>query len=233
MRIYKHIITILVLANMFLMFACTNDMDISQPVEPGLEDKVSISLFTRAQDYSIPVTRGGANETGIEKTPYVLVFKVDGTSTKCIETVRAVEDLTTDKRYVLLTRQATGTYRFLILANNGTHFYFEDQRYEWSESNLETYLVGKELSYISENLLTDKLDSPQQNTVPYTSSGWDHLLPMSYLTDPVSGINDNTKIGEVGSPLQMVRGVAKLVFINEPEESHIRDNHSLQLPLNR
>ena len=75
MRIYKHIITILVLANMFLMFACTNDMDISQPVEPGLEDKVSISLFTRAQDYSIPVTRGGANETGIEKTPYVLVFK--------------------------------------------------------------------------------------------------------------------------------------------------------------
>ena len=58
MRIYKHIITILVLANMFLMFACTNDMDISQPVEPGLEDKVSISLFTRAQDYSIPVTRG-------------------------------------------------------------------------------------------------------------------------------------------------------------------------------
>ena len=113
MRIYKHIITILVLANMFLMFACTNDMDISQPVEPGLEDKVSISLFTRAQDYSIPVTRGGANETGIEKTPYVLVFKVDGTSTKCIETVRAVEDLTTDKRYVLLTRQATGTYRFL------------------------------------------------------------------------------------------------------------------------
>lgn len=217
MRIYKHIITILVLANMFLMFACTNDMDISQPVEPGLEDKVSISLFTRAQDYSIPVTRGGANETGIEKTPYVLVFKVDGTSTKCIETVRAVEDLTTDKRYVLLTRQATGTYRFLILANNGTHFYFEDQRYEWSESNLETYLVGKELSYISENLLTDKLDSPQQNTVPYTSSGWDHLLPMSYLTDPVSGINDNTKIGEVGSPLQMVRGVAKLVFINEPE----------------
>lgn len=216
MKIYKHIIPILVLVNVMLLLACTDDMDILQSVSPADGDKVSVRIFTRAQEYRTPETRGGANETRIEMTPYVLVLKIDGASAKCIEAVQAIESLAADKQYVLLTRQPTGTYRLLILANNGTYFYFEGQRYEWKESNLSNLLVGKELSYISENLLTDKFDSPLHATVPYTSNDWGHLLPMSCLTEPLNGISDDTRIGETGNPLQMIRGVANIVFLNDP-----------------
>lgn len=219
-RIYKYIIFTLTLTSIVFLVACVDDTGILTPIEPESGDKVTIEIFTRSENYQLPQTRGwGAQEgnTSIEKTPYVLVFSGNGGTATCIEIVQAVEDSGTAKRYVQLTRQKTGTFRLLILANNESYFHFEGNRYPWTIENLRTYLIDKELSYISNNLLTDKLSYPLQTTRPYTSFDWSKLIPMSYLTDPISSIDENTTLGTTDNQLNLIRGVAKIIFHNNPD----------------
>ncbi|NDV59192.1 hypothetical protein [Bacteroides sp. 519] len=216
MKIYQYILLTLTWAS--IMFAaCERDMGMSEIVDPKDEGKVTIEIFTRAQNLQLPQTRGfGAKGDSIEKTPYVLVFRGNDGDAVCVEAVKAIEYSGTVKRYVQLTQQPAGTdYRFLILANNGEYSYWEGTRFKWSEFAL-TNFKDKSLSYISDNLLTDKLGNPQI-TPPYVSEDWKYILPMSYLTGPVNGINETTKIGTTDNPIALIRGVAQIVFYNVPE----------------
>lgn len=218
MGIYKYIISMLMLLNLMFLVACVDNNDISTPIIPENDDMVSIEIFTRSQNYQLPVTRAtGAQENEIEKTPYVLVFEVGTGTLICVEIARTVEHTGTVKRYVQLTKR-DGTFRFLILANNQTHFYFDGERYEFNETNLKTYILGRDMADINGLFLTDKLDSPLQTIIPYTTTDWSSLLPMSCLTEPVNGINESTKIGEAeeSKQLELKRVVAKISFMNDP-----------------
>lgn len=212
---------------MLLLVACVHeDMNVITPGETE-EENVTIEIFTRTQKFELPETRAGANDIIVDMTPFVLVFEINGTNIICVEAVKAYQLDGIDKRYVKLTQRSTGRYQFLILANNersgvgGQQFWFQGNPYAWTEENIQI-LLNKELSYISNSFLTDKLVSPRQTEPPY-SGNWNYLLPMTYLTAPVDGISKNTKIGEpegVGNgPLNLIRSVAKISIINDPDRN--------------
>lgn len=215
--------------NIAFMVACVDEAYVDKPVIPIDKNKVTIEIFTRSQNFKLPESRGGSsNESFIEKTPYIIVFKNE----VCTEVVQAMENSDTQKRYVQLTKDSSGDFQFLILANNGTHFYWGEERKEWTVENLHACLERETLSDISNNLLTDKLESPLHTSPPYAADRWDYILPMSHLTEPpVSEINESTEIGNSGSPLELIRGLAKVVFINEPE-LYLDSESNTKLPYN-
>ena len=117
MRESKRYITVFFyLILLLFMVGCEHDVSTmgQENEEEALKEKVQIEIFARAKSYSLPPTR--ALESEVSKTPWILVFKGQGTGATFIEAVQAFEMI--NKRYVLLTEQPAGNkYQLLILAN--------------------------------------------------------------------------------------------------------------------
>ena len=108
----------------------------------------------------------------------------DEASATFVEAVQAFELI--GKRYVLLTRQPSGTkYHLLILANPQCEFYYgdADSGYEFkTESFTANLKIGvTTLSEVCSNLLTEPLAIPSQSVVPYSGEG--EKNPMSYMLE--------------------------------------------------
>lgn len=211
----KHIIYILSTMLLMLTTACENEVLLSGHPDEGetSDGKVRIEIFARANSYPIPVTKGVDDENKVGMTPWVLVFKGEGASATFIEAVQAYEVV--GKRYVVLTKQPAGSkYQLLILANPQSHFCYGSNTttYDFDESNLSALMASSNLSDVCRNLRTEPLAVAPLMGIPYGGAG--DLLPMSYLLE-VNQINEGTKIeSSDGSPLQLIRAVAKLSVAN-------------------
>lgn len=198
---------------LLLVSSCEHDTN----VVPGQgqvevpDEKVQIEIFTRASSHQLPSTR--ANETNIEMTPWVLVFKGQGSGAVFVEAVQAFE--MANKRYVILNKQPLDNkYQLLILANTQNQFYYGDATvpYIFNKVNLETKLNGVTLGIACEKLLTTPLSDAAINFLPY--SGANETIPMSYLLE-VDKIDNTTKIAtNEGGSLMLIRTLAKIVVVN-------------------
>lgn len=211
----KDIIYILSTMLLMLTTACENEVLSSGRPDGGetADGKVRIEIFARANAYPIPVTKGVDDENKVGMTPWVLVFKGEGGNATFIEAVQAYEVV--GKRYVVLTKQPAGSkYQLLILANPQSHFCYGSNTttYDFDESNLSALMASSTLSDVCRNLRTEPLAVSPLMGIPYGGAG--DLLPMSYLLE-VNQINEGTKIeSSDGSPLQLIRAVAKLSVAN-------------------
>lgn len=177
-----------------------------------LGKKARVELFTRTDSYDLPSLRSSANESELNKTPWVIVFKKNASNNFIYEeAVQAFELSGIDKRYVELTKQ-TDDCKLLILANTQSVFYVKGNSppYAFSEANFDGLFSGKKIEEVASTLSSQPLNNPQ-TTIPYSNNS---LLPMSYVIDLNGGINNNTHIGTAGSPLQLDRIVAKIVVKN-------------------
>lgn len=218
-----HIICLLGL--IFGLSGCEHDIDLSVQQDNTHElpaEKVQLEIFTRANSYHLPSTRG--NENAVDMTPWVLVFKGTGTNATFVEAVKAFELV--GKRYVVLTKQTDGSkYQLLILANPlNNRFYYGNALtgYELNTENLLSKLaVGTTtLSEACEKLLTEPLDVPVLGTVPF--SGTDENIPMSYLLE-VDKIDNTLKIeSSEGGSLLLTRTVAKMIIVNKASDFELK-----------
>ena len=215
-KIIIHINYLFLLAILLFVTSCEHEVLISEDPEEIVDDKVRIEIFTRADSYKLPVTKGLNDENTVGITPWILVFKGNNeASATFVEAVQAFELI--GKRYVLLTRQPSGTkYHLLILANPQSEFYYgdADSGYEFEiESFTANLKVGvTTLSEACSNLLTEPLAIPAQSVVPYSGEG--ETIPMSYLLE-VDEINNSTRIENTdGSSLLLSRVVSKIAIVN-------------------
>lgn len=215
-KIIIHINYLFLLAILLFVISCEHEVLISEDPEEIADDKIRVEIFTRADSYTLPVTKGSNDENTVGITPWILVFKGnDEASATFVEAVQAFELI--GKRYVLLTRQPSGTkYRLLILANPQSEFYYGDAEsgYEFKVENFTANLkVGvTTLSETCSNLLTEPLAIPSQSVVPYSGEG--ETIPMSYLLE-VDAINNSTRIENTdGSSLLLSRVVSKIAIVN-------------------
>lgn len=103
-KIIIHINYLFLLAILLFVTSCEHEVLISEDPEEIVDDKVRIEIFTRADSYKLPVTKGLNDENTVGITPWILVFKGnDEASATFVEAVQAFELI--GKRYVLLTRQ--------------------------------------------------------------------------------------------------------------------------------
>lgn len=210
-RIRLHISNLFYILLILLISGCEHDADIAE--QPGgddiSDDKVQIEIFTRANSYHLPSTRTAEDEVGM--TPWVLVFKGQGGNATFVEAVQAFE--MAGKRYVLLTKQPSGSnYQLLILANPPDEFYYGDATtgYEFNKNNLTLKLTpGVTLGDACAKLLTQPLLT---TAIPYNGSS--ETIPMSYLLE-VDKIDNTTKIAQNdGTSLMLLRTVAKMLVVN-------------------
>lgn len=198
---------------LLLISSCEHDANVvsDQGQVEVPDEKVQIEIFTRASSHQLPSTR--ANETNIEMTPWVLVFKGQGSGAIFVEAVQAFE--MANKRYVILNKQPVDNkYQLLILANPQNQFYYGDATmpYIFDKANLETKLNGVTLGVACEKLLTTPLSTAAINLLPY--SGTNENIPMSYLLE-VDKIDNTTKIAtNEGGSLMLIRALAKIVVVN-------------------
>ena len=213
-----HIIRLLSLTFLMLTASCEHEtLLVENPErETVAEEKVQIEIFTRVNSYRLPATRGLEDEETVGKTPWVFVFKGAGGNARLIEGVQAFEMI--KKRYVLLTKQADDSkYQLLILANPQVEFYYGDAVNGY-EFNMEK-LLGKMkpgvviLSEVCENLLTEPLATPALAVMPFNYSG--ATIPMSYLLEVDRVDNTNQIANADGSPLLLVRSIAKMTVTNK------------------
>lgn len=192
-----------------ICFACI-DETIAPEEEPiVVDDKVQLELFTRIDPYKIPESRSSANEDGVDMTPWVLVFK--GNDMKFMEAAQALEISSTNKRYVILTKQDEAC-KLLILANPQARFYMNaTQSYTFSSGTFATALLNMSLDAASQALCTEPLSNPQ-TSIPFANL---QLLPMSHVIDLPGGINKDTKIGSDAQQLEMLRVVARVEVIDQ------------------
>lgn len=205
------VITLLVLA----CFACIDETVTPEEEVIVSDNKVRLELFTRFDPYSIPTSRGYADETGIDTKPWILVFK--GNDRTFVEAVQTTVVSGTDQKYVLLTKQTDPCW-LLILANPQNRFYTSNtQSYTFTPYSFDVALTGKSLHEACQMLRTEPLNNPQY-TIPYVNAQNNMLLPMSHLEELPGGINDNTRIGSSSSQLELTRTVAKLEVVNETSD---------------
>lgn len=215
-KIIIHINYLFLLAILLFVTSCEHEVLISEDSEEIVDDKVRIEIFTRADSYKLPVTKGLSDENTVGITPWILVFKGnDEASATFVEAVQAFELI--GKRYVLLTKQPSGTkYHLLILANPQSEFYYGDADSGY-EFNIESFTTSLKvdvttLSEACSNLLTEPLAIPSQSVVPYSGEG--ETIPMSYLLE-VDEINNSTRIENTdGSSLLLSRVVSKIAIVN-------------------
>ena len=103
---------------------------------------LAILLFVTSCEHEVLISEDP--EVGI--TPWILVFKGnDEASATFVEAVQAFELI--GKRYVLLTRQTSGTkYHLLILANPQSEFYYGDADSGY-EFKTEFQLINRTVGY--------------------------------------------------------------------------------------
>ena len=192
-----------------ICFACIDETVAPEKEPIVVDDKVQLELFTRIDPYKIPESRSSANEDGVDMTPWVLVFK--GNDMKFVEAAQALTINSTNKRYVILTKQAEAC-KLLILANPQTRFYMNaTQNYTFSSGTFATALQNMSLDAACQALCTEPLSNPQ-TSIPFANL---QLLPMSHVVDLPGGINKNTKIGSDAQQLEMLRVVARVEVIDQ------------------
>ncbi len=192
-----------------ICFACIDETVAPEKEPIVVDDKVQLELFTRIDPYKIPESRSSANEDGVDMTPWVLVFK--GNDMKFVEAAQALTINSTNKRYVILTKQAEAC-KLLILANPQTRFYMNaTQSYTFSSGTFATALQNMSLDAACQALCTEPLSNPQ-TSIPFANL---QLLPMSHVVDLPGGINKNTKIGSDAQQLEMLRVVARVEVIDQ------------------
>ena len=167
----------------------------------GTGTKVRFELFTKAGTYGLPVARAGAEESVVDKQPWVLVFRGTGGTASFVEAVHS--ELYNNKTYVYLEEQ-TSACQLLILANPPNQFYVGGTGYTYTAENFANTLDGHDLNYACLNLLTEALPDPQY-TVPYVGQ----KLPMSDLVD-VSKIDAGVTIPDI----KLERVVGKVIVRN-------------------
>lgn len=186
--------------------------------EPGT---VRIQLFTDANDYAAPATRiGQADEDGITKTPWVLVFQGTGDNAVFKEARQAFESK--DAIYVELTENSNPC-RLLIVANAPLQFYSAPSlgNIGFVKTNLENYFVDSRATFgaAMDEFSSAALNSIQTST-PYTGIASPlPKLPMTYVHD-VPSIGVTTTIGTTGNTLKMQRIVAKVTVEKAAALSH-------------
>lgn len=181
---------------------------------PGGEEqgeKVEIELFTRQNSFNTPVTRAQADEYGVEKDPWVLVFKDNGSGIMAnatyVEAARTFINVN-NKSIVSLTPQAARCW-VMIIANPQATFYIGSSSYSYSVANFKAQLTGASLGMASSFLLSEPLPAVGGvvSDVPFVGG----KIPMSRVQELASGINTSTQIGSSATPLELTRSVAKLV----------------------
>lgn len=196
-------------------------------------ERVTIELFTRLSDsFHTPVSRA-ADEWGVEKDPWVLVFKDDGSGLRENATFAeaAKTDITTNnKSYVSLTPRTEKCW-VLILANPQAQFYAGETAYDFTVANLKTVLANRTLSDATALLSAMPLTSGAAvNDPPFNT----RKLPMSYLSEsPLAGIRTGTTIGTSAAPLELTRSVAKIVVKSTAADFTLLGIHSLYRLNNR
>lgn len=198
MRYIKtHIIYLLALLASFS--ACSKSEKVIY--EPDTGTKVRFELFTRAGSYGLPISRAVADESSIDKQPWVLVFSGTGGTASFVEAVQA--EILNNKTYIYLNEQ-TSACQLLILANPPSQFYVEGSGYAYTSDNFANTLGSHDLDYACRNLLTEPLTNPQYS-VPYVGQ----KLPMSDLIS-VSKIDISVTIPQIN----LKRIVGKVIVKN-------------------
>lgn len=207
------IIVLLSVLFLQMMTGCEHEVILSEKPDDTQADKVQIEIFTRADSYQIPATKGVSDESTVGMTPWILVFKGNNSNATFVEAVQAFE--IAGKRYVLLTKQSTAC-QLLILANPQAQFYYGNATtgYPFTVAGFESKLT-KNVTTLSDacaNLRTEPLATPSHAVIPYSGAG--ETIPMSYLL-PVSEISSSTKIeNSDGTSLGLIRVVSKVVIVN-------------------
>ena len=200
MRYIKtHIIYLFTL--LALLSACSISEKVKYEPDDTEETKVRFELFTKAGSYGLPVSRAGADESNVDKQPWVLVFSGTGGTASFVEAVQA--EILNNKTYVYLDVQ-TSACQLLILANPPSQFYVGSTGYAYTSANFTNTLGGRNLDYACKNLLTEPLTNPQY-TVPYVGQ----KLPMSDLIS-VSKIDASITIPQIN----LERIVGKVIVKN-------------------
>ena len=184
-----------------LLSACSIREDVTNEPPTVADTKVRFELFTKAGTYGLPVSRAGAEESTVDRQPWVLVFQGTGGTANFVEAVRA--ELYNNKTYVYLEKQA-GTCQLLILANPPSQFYVNGTGYAYTSDNFANVLGGRDLEYACQNLLSEALSNPR-NTVPYVGQ----KLPMSDLVN-VPKIDVSVTIPQIN----LERVVGKIIVRN-------------------
>ncbi len=180
------------------------------------DDRVTLELFTRMNEYALPEARAGSADSGVDTEPYVIVFKDNGSSSYIFEEVaKSYRVPGKNKTYVALKKQ-TALCKLLLFTNTQDNFYAKSgtvfTSYVFNEENLKTVLEGKTLEQACDILYTEPLPNPITD-VPFTNPR--KKLPLSLVYQPsTTGINDNTTIGTDTDKLQLGRAVAQIVVKN-------------------
>ncbi len=177
------------------------------------DDRITLELFTRMNEYALPEARAGYPDGGIDTEPYIIVFKNNGNGSYIFEeAVKSYRVTGKNKTYVALKKQ-TAMCKLLILTNTQDNFHVKNGTvftpYAFNAENLEIALVGKTLEQACDILYTESLVDPQTD-MPFTNP--QKKLPLSLVYEPsTTGINDNTTIGTDTEKLQLGRAVAQIV----------------------
>lgn len=209
----RHIAILVTISILFSACAGELDAPANGKETPGENDKLQVELFTRASEFSTPVTRVGANEAYFGKTPWVFVFKGSDNDATFVEAERAYLFTDNTKTYVNLTR-CSDPCQLLIVANPQNLFYIYDgsnSQYDSyptdidSKEDIEGALKDKSLGEVCELLYTLPLNDPQ-TYVPYANGA---TIPMSCLYTAQYGIDTGTTI-----EADLQRIVAKMIVNN-------------------
>ena len=224
MRIQR---TYLVIIGFFLLCFTAGCSSEHELYVNGYGDRVRLELFTRADPYSAPVTRASANESVLDKTPWVLVFSGSGTTATFVEAVQA-EVAADGKSYVYLSRQ-TGPCQLLVLGNASGSFYIGGVAYAYSVSGFESALKSpnlRTLGYACDNMQTAPL-SGNQTSIPFVGENllMSDLVSVSQIDVSVSipQINLKRTVGKVTvkstAPDFTLEGIVAVV--NTPNQTRL------------
>ena len=217
-RTKKHITGLFCLFVLWAMSGCDHHAVFTEQPDGGdvSSGKVQIEIFARAHSYSLPATRGVADEGTVDRTPWVFAFRGTGDGATFVEAVQAFE--LAGRRYVLLTRQPDDSrYQLLILANPPGKFYYGDAltEYQFGAAGFSAKFIpgSTTLSDVCTNMLTEPLPASSVAVIPYSEDG--QTFPMSTLVE-VERIDNNTRIeNSDGSSLMLVRAIAKMHIVNK------------------
>lgn len=230
-------IYVIVLSMLFCLASCIRE-DFIPSITEGEGDLMHIELFTRLNNpFRTPVSRA-ADEDGVDRKPWILLFKDNGSGKNkamFTEVAQSQYNSNTDRSYVLLSpRPQTEKYWVLILANPQSKFYEDGSTptpHDFSKANLESVLTGKTLSEATSLLLAMPLTSTLKvNDPPFDGQ----KIPMSYVSEsPLNGINAGTTFGTEKDSLELTRSVAKIVVKSIASDFTLEGIHSVYSLNNR
>ena len=200
-RSVRHILSFVILFSLGLS-GCVKEQCLDGC--PPTDNTVKLELFTRSNNYGVPVSRASAQEFTAAKDPWVLVFKGTGATATFVEAKQAY---VADNRSFIELTEGSGQHQLLVYANTGTGFYIGNTPHAWAEFEGSTPPFGTSatLAQVSEAILTAPLSSPQ-TTAPFVGGS----LTMGAVVQLDNGISQNTVIPDIN----LGRTVAKVIVKN-------------------